>query len=247
MPQLAIVIPAYNEQKLIGACIEAVLKEVKRSGVDAEIVVVDNNSKDRTNEIASSYAGVRVVKEMQKGLVHARACGFEASTAPLVANIDGDTMMPAGWITTVMQAFDADAKLVCLSGPYFYYDLSVWQRFLVQLFYGAGYLLYLVARFVLRRGSMVQGGNFVFRRDAWQQVGGFDKTITFYGEDTDVAVRLSRVGKVRWTFALPMHTTGRRLAEEGIVRTGWDYTVNFFWVTFSGKPHTKHYSDIRRE
>ena len=58
-PELAIVIPAYNEQKLIGDCIAAVVKEVKRSGVNAEIVVVDNNSKDRTGEIARSFEGVK--------------------------------------------------------------------------------------------------------------------------------------------------------------------------------------------
>jgi glycosyltransferase involved in cell wall biosynthesis len=246
-PELAIVIPAYNEQKLIGDCLTAVVKEVKRSGVAAEIVVVDNNSKDRTGEIARSFEGVRVVLETQKGLVHARHAGFEATTAPLVANIDGDTIMPEGWITKVMQAFRADNKLVALSGPYYYYDLSALQRFMVTLFYGAAYVLYLVSRFVIRRGSMVQGGNFVIGRDAWKSVGGFDRTIAFYGEDTDVAVRLSKVGKVRWTWALPMWTSGRRLAEEGIVRTGLDYTVNFFWVTFLGRPKTTEYSDIRKD
>ena len=244
---LAIVIPAYNEQKLIGDCLSAVVKEVARSGVDAEIVVVDNNSKDRTGEIARSFEGVRVVLETEKGLVHARHAGFEATTAPLVANIDGDTIMPEGWITKVMDAFNADVRLVALSGPYYYYDLSAWQRFMVSVFYVAAYVLYLVARFVVRRGSMVQGGNFVIRRDAWIDVGGFDRSIAFYGEDTDVAVRLSRVGKVRWTFGLPMWTSGRRLAEEGIVRTGLDYTVNFFWVTFRGRPKTTEYSDIRKD
>lgn len=247
MAALAIVIPAYNEQKLIGDCIAATLKEVKRSGVDAEVVVVDNNSKDRTGEIARSFEGVKVVLETEKGLVHARHAGFVASTAPLVANIDGDTLMPEGWITKVMQEFKADDKLVSLSGPYYYYDLSAWQRLWVLIFYAAAYVLYLIARFVIRRGSMVQGGNFVIKRDAWISVGGFDRTIAFYGEDTDVAVRLSRVGKVKWTWALQMWTSGRRLAEEGIIRTGLDYTVNFFWVTFRGKPKTTDYSDIRHD
>jgi hypothetical protein len=44
-----------------------------------------------------------------------------------------------------------------------------------------------------------------------------------------------------------MWTSGRRLAEEGIVRTGLDYTVNFFWVTFLGRPKTTEYSDIRKD
>jgi len=53
--------------------------------------------------------------------------------------------------------------------------------------------------------------------------GGFDTSITFYGEDTDVARRISRVGTVKWTFKLPMYTSGRRLAHDGVMRTGIRY------------------------
>ena len=70
--KLAFVIPAYNEEALIGKCVESVLAEVKRSGRDCEVVVVNNNSTDRTREIAASFAGARVVDETQKGLVSAR-------------------------------------------------------------------------------------------------------------------------------------------------------------------------------
>jgi cellulose synthase/poly-beta-1,6-N-acetylglucosamine synthase-like glycosyltransferase len=245
LSQLAFVIPAYNEEALIGTCLESVLKEVKRSGVDAEIVVVNNASKDRTREIAASYEGVRVVDEMQKGLVHARHAGFENSTAELVANIDADTMLPEGWITTVMDQFKATPELVALSGPYIYYDLSVWNRVLVRLFYYLSYVLYLFNRFVLRIGSMIQGGNFVIRRSAWIKAGGYDLSIAFYGEDTDIAVRMHKVGPVKWTFKLPMFTSGRRLEKEGVFKTAGTYTLNYFWVIFRGKPATKEYTDIR--
>lgn len=245
MPEVAFVIPAYNEEALIGACLESVLAEIARSGVDCEVVVVNNASRDRTGEIARGYAGVRVVDEPKKGLVNARHAGFEASTAPLVANIDSDTIVPEGWLTTVVESFRADPKLVCLSGPYIYYDMSFWNRVLVRLFYGLTWLIYFVNHYVLRVGSVVQGGNFVFRRSAWLEAGGFDTSIAFFGEDTDVAVRLSKVGKVKWTFALPMKTTGRRLEEEGVFRTAGTYTLNFFWVTFAGRPKTTEYRDIR--
>jgi cellulose synthase/poly-beta-1,6-N-acetylglucosamine synthase-like glycosyltransferase len=243
---LAFVIPAYNEEALIGKCVESVLAEVKRSGRDVEIVVVNNNSTDRTREIAASYPGVRVVDELQKGLVSARDGGFQATTAELVANIDGDTMVPAGWLDTVFREFEKDEKLVCLSGPYVYYDLSNWDRFLVSMFYALTWLIYVINRYVLRVGSVVQGGNFVFRRDAWIKAGGFNREIKFYGEDTDVAVRLSKIGKVKWTYVLKMLTSGRRLAEEGVFRTGMTYTLNFFWVTFAGKPATHEHTNIRR-
>jgi len=243
---LAFVIPAYNEEALIGKCVESVLAEVKRSGRQVDVVVVNNNSTDRTREIASSYTGVRVVDELQKGLVSARDGGFRATTAELVANIDGDTIVPPGWIDTVFREFEKDDGLVCLSGPYVYYDLGAWDRFLVSLFYVLTWLIYVINRYVLRVGSVVQGGNFVFRRDAWIKAGGYNREIKFYGEDTDVAVRLSRIGKVKWTYALKMLTSGRRLAEEGVFRVGMTYTLNFFWVTFAGKPATHEHTDIRR-
>jgi len=245
LAELAFVIPAYNEEALVGQCLESVLREIKRSGADAEVVVVNNASTDRTGEIARGYAGVRVVDEPKKGLVNARHAGFEATTAEIVANIDSDTMLTEGWIDTVLKNFAADPKLVGLSGPFIYYDLSVWNRFLVRLFYYVTYLIYLLNRYVLRVGSVIQGGNFVFTRTAWNKAGGYDRTIAFYGEDTDVAVRLSKVGGVKWTFALPMLTSGRRLEKEGVFRTAGTYTLNYFWVTFKGEPVTKEYTDIR--
>jgi len=245
LPRLSFVIPAYNEEALIGQCLDSVLREVRRSGVDTEIVVVNNASVDRTGEIARSYAGVKVVDEPKKGLVNARHAGFEASTAELVANIDSDTIVPEGWLTTVVNAFAADPKLVCLSGPYIYYDLSLWNRFLVKLFYCITWLVYILNHYILRVGSVIQGGNFVFTRTAWNKAGGYDRTIAFYGEDTDVAVRLSKVGTVKWTFALPMLTSGRRLEKEGVFKTASTYVLNYFWVTFRGKPATREYTDIR--
>lgn len=163
----------------------------------------------------------------------------------LVANIDSDTIVPEGWLDTVLSEFAQDSKLVCLSGPYVYYDMKPHNRFLISMFYGLTYLIYIVNRFILRVGSVVQGGNFVFRRAAWEAVGGYDRTIDFFGEDTDVAVRLSKIGAVKWTFRLKMMTSGRRLEKEGVFRTAGTYTLNFFWVTFRGKPVTKSYTDVR--
>ena len=244
--KLAFVLPAYNEAALIGKCLASVLAEIKRSGCDADVIVVNNASTDRTGEIARSFPGVTVVDEPKKGLVNARDAGFAASAGyELVANIDSDTIVPEGWLDVVMREFAKDSKLVCLSGPYVYYDMGGFNRFLIDMFYGLTYFIYLLNRFVLRVGSVVQGGNFVFKREAWASVGGYDRSIDFFGEDTDVAVRLSKVGGVKWTYALKMKTSGRRLEQEGVFRTAGTYTLNFLWVTFRGKPITKKSTDIR--
>jgi GT2 family glycosyltransferase len=94
---------------------------------------------------------------------------------------------------------------------------------------------------------MVQGGNFVLRREALESIGGFNTGIAFYGEDTDIARRLRPVGQVRFTFALRMFSSARRLKKEGMVTIAARYTINYLWTTFRKRPFTEEYIDIREQ
>lgn len=248
--KVSFVIPAYNEEKLIGECLRSVFAEIDRihdtgEPLDVEVVVVDNASSDNTREEALKFPNVTVVHEQLKGLVYARRAGWVSTDGDLVANIDSDTRVPQGWLSTVLKKFKEDQELVALSGPYFYYDLPWWKRALVKIFYFFGWVIHLFNHHILEAGAMVQGGNFVLHRRAWDSVGGFDVSISFYGEDTDVAKRIGTVGKVLWTWKLPMHTSGRRLEKEGIARMSWIYTINHLSVLWTGKPVTKKYTDVR--
>ncbi len=243
--KISFVIPAYNEEAVIGMCLQSLQKELAHATCEWEVVVVNNASTDRTKEIAQTFAAVRVVDEPTKGLVTARKAGFIATTGELVANIDSDVMLTEGWLKKVLSEFEKDKTLVALSGPFIYYDLSVFTRFFVKIFYGIGYITHLLNHHVFHAGAMLQGGNFIIRRDAWNTAGGFDTTISFYGEDTDVAKRLSKIGKVKWTFSLPVYTSGRRLKAEGVIRMGLKYSINHMWITWFGRPYTQTYVDIR--
>jgi glycosyltransferase involved in cell wall biosynthesis len=243
--KISFVIPAYNEEAYIGPCLDSVMRELSAGAYDAEVIVVDNNSTDRTRELALAVPNVKVVGESHKGLVRARQAGFLASSGDLIANIDADTRLPQGWVATVFDEFRRDDRLAALSGPLIYFDMPLFGRALVRVFYWLAYLVYFIVRDVLHVGAMVQGGNFVVRRSALEPIGGFDTSIEFYGEDTDVARRVSRIGRVKWTFRLPIYSSARRLKGEGIVRVGLRYALNYFWVTFRGRPLTRDYTDIR--
>ena len=245
--RLSFVIPAYNEESYLPACVESILAQTSGMGGQVEIIVVNNASTDRTREVAAGYPGVVVVDEMRKGLPFARQAGFAASTGELIANVDSDSRLTEGWVAQVLEAFAGDEKLVALSGPVVYYDLKPSQRVSVRLFYLLAWTLYAMNRYVLRAGSMVQGGNFVLRRDALESIGGFNTAIAFYGEDTDIARRLNRVGKVVFTFQLKMYSSARRLKNEGMLRIGARYTMNYLWTTFRKKPFTKEYTDHREQ
>jgi glycosyltransferase involved in cell wall biosynthesis len=245
--KLSFVIPAYNEESYLPACLESILAQTQSLGEQVEIIVVNNASSDRTREVALNYPGVIVVDEPRKGLPFARQAGFAASSGDLIANVDSDSRLTPGWVARVLAAFAEEPRLVALSGPVVYYDLSPSQRISVRLFYALAFTLYVLNRYILRAGSMVQGGNFVLRRDALESIGGFNTSIAFYGEDTDIARRLNRVGKVVFTFQLKMYSSARRLKKEGMFKIGVRYTMNYLWTTFRKRPFTETYIDIREQ
>lgn len=243
--KISFAIPAHNEEKLIAQCIESIQKEIARCSAEAEIVVVNNNSTDNTKEVATQFANIKVVDETNKGLVFARQCGMDHSDGELIANIDADMIVPTGWLSTIIREFENNPHLVALSGPHVHYDLNILERAFVRVFYYIGYITYILNSRIFKVSGMLQGGNFIVRRDAMEKIGGYDTSITFYGEDTDIAKRIFKVGKVKWTFGLPIYTTGRRIKEEGIITMGIKYGVNYIWLIFFSTPFTKGYRDIR--
>lgn len=244
--RLSFVIPAFNEEAYLGLCIESILEQA-HSRDDIEIIVVNNASTDLTREVALRYPQVRLIDEPRKGLTHARQAGFLASTGMLIANVDSDSRLTPGWIDQVVRTFTARPEIVSLSGPLVYYDLTPRQRRLVHVFYLIAWTTYVANRYVLRVGAMVQGGNFVVTRSALDRIGGYDLSISFYGEDTDLARRLHEVGPVHFTFDLKMFSSARRLKHEGMLTIGLRYAVNYFWTIFFKRPFTREHIDIREQ
>jgi len=200
---ISFVVPAYNEEVLIASCLYAITAEIARTGCPAEIIVVNNNSTDRTREIALSVSGVAVVDEPQRGLVQARRAGCFAARGRLIANIDADTMVPEGWLDMVLAEFARLPGLVALSGPFIHYDVPRPVQIVVAVFYRFAFTTYLLVRFVFRAGSMMQGGNFVILKSALDSVDAFNPDFSFFGEDTELARQLSKVGSVKFSFDLP--------------------------------------------
>ncbi len=243
---ISFVVPAYNEEKVIGRCLASIIRESRRSHRAVEIVVVDNASTDRTGAIASAYPGVRVIREPRKGLLFARQAGYLASRGDLVACVDADSILPQGWIERAQRAFRRRPRLAALSGPYFYHDLSSFTQLFVVLWYlGATVLFGYAVQYLTRRGAMLQGGNYVVRRAALDRIGGYNTSIAFYGEDSDLASRLVRAGPVAFSFRFRLLTSGRRLRREGVIATGSRYAANGISVVLRGRPASHRYTDIR--
>lgn len=233
---ITLIICAHNEESVIGETIDTVKKHSR--GMCKEILVVDNASTDRTAEVARAH-GARVVFEPEKGLPSARQRGFESSTGEYLAYIDADTLISPEWIDIVDKTFRERPDIVSLSGPRRYFG-AVWYRLWIL---NAMWYISPLAYYVV--GYMILGGNFVVKRSALQKIGGFDRSIKFYGEDTDLARRLSAVGKVLFRMDFYAYASARRFEKEGIWKVNITYVFNYLWPVFFGRPFTKSYQDVR--
>ncbi len=216
-------------------------------GYDFEIIVVNNASTDKTGNVAKSFRGVKVVDEPRKGLSMARHSGYLKARGDLIANVDADTILPSGWIEEVFREFSDDEKLIALSGPMIFYDIpGRAMRFYVRLFYHLGFVSYVLNRYVFRTASMLQGGNFVVKKSALDKIGGYNIKYSF-GEDADLSCRLYGLGKIKFTFKLPMYASGRRIAKEGALTMSLRYGLQYFWTVIFKKPFTQNFPDIRTQ
>jgi len=238
--KISLIIPAYNEENYIEECLENAIKH--SDGKFHEIIVIDNNSTDRTRELAGKFPGIRVVHEPEKGLTRARQKGLEIATGDYLAYIDADTRLHPSWIKIAEKFFSKHPEAVSLSGPYRYYDGSIPKNFFQHItWWVGGPINYYMA------GYMVLGGNFIAKKEALLKTGGFDKKIDFFGEDTDIARRLSKHGKVIFKMDFFIYSSSRRFQKEGFIKTNWTYSMNFWWQVLFHHPLTKEYTDQRLE
>jgi glycosyltransferase involved in cell wall biosynthesis len=236
--KISLIIPAHNEEKYIGSCLDHVV--MNSNGRFHEIIVVNNASTDKTSEVVSKYPEVKMIYENNKGLTFARQRGFIESTGEILAYIDADTRMPKGYIEKIIKEFNNNNMLACYSGPHEYYDINLFYRILNKAFWVT--IAMPTYKIV---GYMTAGVNFAIRREALNKMGGFDTSINFYGEDTDIARRANEHGKVKFSMSFGMPTSGRRISDHGIIKSFFVYTSNFASEIFLHKPITKEYKDIR--
>jgi glycosyltransferase involved in cell wall biosynthesis len=242
---VSFVVPAYNEEALIEACLIAITGEISRTRCRAEIIVVNNASTDGTRQIASSIPNVKVIDEPQRGLVQARKVGCFVSKGEFIANIDADTILPEGWLRTALAEFADRPDLVALSGPYIHYDLSKGAQVIAAGFYRCAYIAHVLSRFLAGCGSVMQGGNFIVSRIALETAGGFNPDFRFHGEDAELARRLNKVGVVKFTFALRALSSGRRFFGEGLFKVLLRYCVNYLWTHLFKHPFSSTWLDFR--
>jgi glycosyltransferase involved in cell wall biosynthesis len=240
---VTVIVCAHNEERFIAACLHSVLAQTR---LPDDIVVIDNASTDGTGDVARAIAGVRVIDEPRKGLVTARERGRAEARGDLLVYLDADCRAPLHWLERITSRFDRKPSLVALSGNYRFYDWDWRGRALLRAYdFTLGPGTQFLVKYVLRMGVVFYGGNFAVRRDALARIGGFDTSIDFHGEDTNLGRRLFAVGPVELAYDCYLFTSARRYRVMGKGAVFRLYVRNFLSEVLHHRPKDSAHLDVR--
>jgi len=185
-PKVSIVVCAYNAESTMEACLSSLLALRYPA---YEVVVVDDGSTDRTGAIADGYEGIHVIHQKNLGLSAARNVGLAASTGEIVAYTDSDCVADPDWLHYLVATF-LSSGLPAVGGP----NLPPPEDSRVASCVAASPGGPLHVLLDDEEAEHIPGCNMAFRREALEEIGGFDPIYRAAGDDVDVCWRLQARG-----------------------------------------------------
>lgn len=203
--RVSIIIPAFNEEKLIETTLAAVGRAAEvfqARGWDTEVIVCDNNSSDRTADLAAARRA-RVVFEPVNQIARARNAGAAAARGDWLIFVDADSQPSPGLFSDV-----ADQILggkVIAGGATVRLDAASVAGRIGTLFWC-----------FLSRSFRLLAGSFIFcEAAAFREVGGFSREL-FAGEELDLSAKLKKLARRRRKKMVILHrhplvSSGRKM------------------------------------
>ena len=187
--KVTVVIPAHNEEKFIGKCLESVIRasEHVRPGA-VEIIVVANRCTDKTAEIARQH-GAKVLTNDEKCLSAIRNTGVMAANGKIIVTIDADSVMSEQSLLEAVQMLESGKFIGGGSRIKF-------ERMSVGIFFSAAYVAANIIPIMLKNRAALSGGMFWFYKRDFDAIGGFDENLVSL-EDLDFAARLNKLAVSR--------------------------------------------------
>jgi glycosyltransferase involved in cell wall biosynthesis len=223
-PEISVIIPARNEEASLGACLESL---VSQSGVEFEIIVVNDHSTERTGEIAASFPGVRVIEagalpQGWTGKNNAVTCGAREARGEWLLFTDADTVhLPGSLARALAEAKDHKAEMLSYSPEQI--AVTFWEMAILPVVFAELARQYPPAK-VSDPASPIAAANGQFiliRRETYDAIGGHAGVAGDILEDVTLARRVKASGrKIRFRYAADAVRT-RMYRNFAQLREGW--------------------------
>jgi glycosyltransferase involved in cell wall biosynthesis len=183
----SIIVPAYNEEKLLPktlACLNKIEKDLEPD-FRGEIIVVDNNSTDNTAKIAREH-NATVVFEKENCIAGARNAGAKIANGKFLIFVDADTIVQYELIKKSLDSMQE--KKACAGGTIIHFDIDkipLSLRFFTWLWH-----------FYIKISPLAAGSYVFCLKEAWQATGGFDEKL-YASEEIWFSIALRKWGKKR--------------------------------------------------
>lgn len=188
-PIVSLVVIAYNEQERILSCLWSLSHQI--CNVPMELIVVNNNSKDKTEEVLKML-DIDYYNELKQGPGYARQCGLDKAKGKFIICIDADTMYPVHYVSTHLKALQQKG-VSCACSLWSFLPRQGQSTISLALYEGLRDL-YLRMQFVKRPELCVRGMVFSFCTNFARQEG--FRTDIKRGEDGSLALALKKYGRI---------------------------------------------------
>jgi len=192
-PLVSIIIPAYNEEKVIANTIESTL-EINYPNKD--IIVIDDGSNDDTLQIARRYQdkGVKVLHKTNGGKASALNLALTFTRGEIIAILDADTLAARNSLTEIVKVFENEKDIAAVAGNIKVRNKKNWITWCQALEYVAGIQIARRAFDLFGAITIVPGALGCFRKSVLVDTGGYDKETLV--EDFDTTIKILKSGMI---------------------------------------------------
>ncbi|RJR17362.1 MAG: glycosyltransferase [Nitrospiraceae bacterium] len=185
MSMVSVIIPAFNAEKTIGRCLDALTKQDYRG--EYEIIVVDDGSTDSTPDIVSKFVKAQLIRQKNAGPAAARNRGASISVGEIILFTDADCVPEPDWISEMLRPFYENSEVAGVKGAYKTKQKEITARF-VQLEYEDKYNYMLKDKFI----DFIDTYSAGFRKDVFLEMKGYDTSFPVAcAEDVELSYRMS--------------------------------------------------------
>jgi glycosyltransferase involved in cell wall biosynthesis len=204
---VSVVIPAYNEEKLLPACLDSLAAQ--KTSKKFEVLVVDNNSTDGTAKIAKSYTdkipNLKILFEEKKGRGQARYTGFAQASGDIILSCDADAIVAPNWVEEMTLPFRGNPKLAATTSSCKINDGSLLTNAVFNIIQPAAMHYYRI----FHGHYWLNGFSFGIKKNTYRRSGEFNPNLKAL-EDFDLALRVRKEGDIQYISAAKVIFSGRR-------------------------------------